>query len=973
MKNKIYSLVIFSFIISSLFINQAFAQNIGSLKSVVPTGFSFEMDLYPGYTDYDVLQLQKVLNADIDTVIALEGDGSSGHETKYFGDKTKQAVIKFQNKYKDVILTPYGLTQGNGSVTTPTRTKLNLLIGVMNTYPSVGVPESTGVSTPPPVVIVPPPTQSTMSTCQLVEMLISLNIILPNQANIARSAVGCPTVNMVDVEDPEPSVSVLANGSSDTITVSANAPVTLSWTSSNVTSCQSTAGTASVYGSTYGSVTINVSTSTTYAISCNGNYGSDSDSIRVNVFTATPPPPPATFGLTGLSPANNAVEVPQNTLLSMEFNGNVAVDPAGYIDIKNKETFITIVHIPASHIYPNGNKVNATTTVILPANTEMYVEVSSKTFKNATSGVYYAGISGSNTWSFKTGAPKSFTVSCSPSNPGPIYVGTSDTWTAKTSLTSGSITYSWFGSITATTTTTNTTSSVSKTYSTIGVYSQAVMVSSGGYSVTTNCGSLSVINPTQPATTTPPVATTTATTSPMVYQFAGYGAVNSWMNVDAVALASSLKTAGLNMTQIEYLGNMAMPTAQSEAALRPKLKTFVTAMRAQGITTMVTIANLNAPYIKTLPVSFFTSIIDYMASTTQIGPDRVILEPVDGLSSPDDQVESNVTLVNTKANPIVAYAGGVWKGDLSYDMINSKAVAPANFRIADYALQSLMDTPVSSPGSGKISLVTTYSEDLRAQLSDGNASSPVFNSASVAAWACSNIKKGYSVSVYGATHPTPDQATISALGAVFKKGSSCTEDAALDALVEEEEGAEEPTQVWGYVTNVEKCTPVNSYDGVLWQIAVGPCKTGDTVTMTPEGVSSSAGGYVVIREGMQPIPTVGSTIRGESIHDGGLECKNPVANAGEYIGTLTGGLGIDPAAVGCTAASSTSSTTGVESTLTNCVNSGYTDWIYCEDNIGQHWYVSSEGEYGASGADYGIVPVLPSGVSSWEEFYDQNN
>ncbi|PCI90161.1 hypothetical protein COB18_01855 [Candidatus Kaiserbacteria bacterium] len=74
---------------------------------------SFPRDLELGSTGEDVKSLQKYLNAH-GFVLALNGAGSIGGETEFFGSLTKKALIKFQNTYQEEILTPINLVSGTG-------------------------------------------------------------------------------------------------------------------------------------------------------------------------------------------------------------------------------------------------------------------------------------------------------------------------------------------------------------------------------------------------------------------------------------------------------------------------------------------------------------------------------------------------------------------------------------------------------------------------------------------------------------------------------------------------------------------------------------------------------------------------------------------------------------------------------------------------------------------------------------------
>ncbi|MFH1714036.1 MAG: ABC transporter substrate-binding protein [Candidatus Nealsonbacteria bacterium] len=82
--------------------------------------FQFKSDLQVGSRGDEVTELQKCLAKYPDVY-------PQGTMSGYFGQQTKQAVISFQEKYKSEILTPNGLTSGNGKVLGSTRTKLNEL------------------------------------------------------------------------------------------------------------------------------------------------------------------------------------------------------------------------------------------------------------------------------------------------------------------------------------------------------------------------------------------------------------------------------------------------------------------------------------------------------------------------------------------------------------------------------------------------------------------------------------------------------------------------------------------------------------------------------------------------------------------------------------------------------------------------------------------------------------------------------
>ena len=79
----------------------------------------FTKDARRGSTHEQVASIQELLNQD-----GVYGDGPI---TGFFGSLTKQAVIRFQEKYREDILVPAGQSKGTGIVGSYTRRKMNEL------------------------------------------------------------------------------------------------------------------------------------------------------------------------------------------------------------------------------------------------------------------------------------------------------------------------------------------------------------------------------------------------------------------------------------------------------------------------------------------------------------------------------------------------------------------------------------------------------------------------------------------------------------------------------------------------------------------------------------------------------------------------------------------------------------------------------------------------------------------------------
>jgi peptide/nickel transport system substrate-binding protein len=101
------------------------------------SGFKFTKTLQVGSSGTEVSKLQECLAEDKEIY-------PSGTISGSFGQNTKEAVIKFQEKYRDDILTPNNLTEGTGKVAGATIKKLNEVCFVI---PAEEIPLSFNIKT----------------------------------------------------------------------------------------------------------------------------------------------------------------------------------------------------------------------------------------------------------------------------------------------------------------------------------------------------------------------------------------------------------------------------------------------------------------------------------------------------------------------------------------------------------------------------------------------------------------------------------------------------------------------------------------------------------------------------------------------------------------------------------------------------------------------------------------------------------
>ncbi len=111
--------------------------------------------------------------------------------------------------------------------------------------------------------------------------------------NALSLTVASPTLPPPPPAPSAPTVSLSANPSS----ITSGQTTTLSWSSTNATSCTASGGWSGTVSNTSGSMSFAPLLTTSYSLSCSGDGGTASKSVTVTVSTPPSTPPPSTIGI----------------------------------------------------------------------------------------------------------------------------------------------------------------------------------------------------------------------------------------------------------------------------------------------------------------------------------------------------------------------------------------------------------------------------------------------------------------------------------------------------------------------------------------------------------------------------------------------------------------------------------------------------------------------------------------------------
>ncbi|MGB8815893.1 MAG: peptidoglycan-binding domain-containing protein [Minisyncoccia bacterium] len=769
-------------------------------------------DLKKGSTGEDVKLLQKVLNTNSATVVALSGPGSAGNETTTFGPATEAAVIKFQNFYH---FSPTGI------VDAVTRAKLNALLSVIT---NTNVPEADRPSVDlkvngedDKVQIGYGGTATLMWTSKNVTSCVSgANKAKPTFGTESIMGVVSPSQFVMTCVGPKGVVSdsVTMTILNNNQTINSIDFVVLGTKSSNTSDSPSTpnnpnnpnnpnkpndpskpnnpsdpskpgdpgdpAGPGYSIGSLYVYVNgvKNYSTTTSSSIthhivswtstgytSCKGNTDPVINN-RADVFVSNP--------ITG------------STTLDIDPNitGKLTIVMAC---ATGTEAVNTLNKTPLSSLKTSANLILASSTLtILPPPT------ASKTLSILVNGVKDYSTTTSSTVDTShvvSWASTGFTDCKVTSDP--IINDPAEISAPSTSSTTLTIKPNVTGKL-------NLIIACATGTTAVNILNQnpAISIKSSANLMIANA-SLTL--------TTPPIKGPTD-----VSKIIGYGPVNNWEKISATSLASQLAMAGLTTTQVE-LNIDPYDSKRTATILLPKLKAFITAMRAQKITTFVNLVNgklhdeTGNDYIcrSLFTDQLFTDTVNYI--TQNIGTDLVILQPV----------SEWVSECHDKRDRFINIFKGLWKGLKSY-YVGSHSAPPSSDWFKEYHPSSFTDYG----NSGE--LVSTDSGAVLNAIGQGGDGLAFADTKKLQAYACHVLLGGTRGFIYyGYGHTAIDSGAITALGQLLReKPTSC---AAYDAALLECQGQEISVDFAGIVEAMGQCNG-------RWQLVIKPYTNSSGVT-----------------------------------------------------------------------------------------------------------------------------------------------